>query len=90
MRISTAVEQSRRLVELYPYEPISPHVILRAQAPAIVAMERPSGCRWPDDARASCRLRRTEPPHFHKLIIAGPARAGMEPGLRLWAVRTDL
>ena len=34
------------------------------------------------------RLRRTEPPHFHKLIIAA-LRAGDEPGLRL-AVRTDV
>ena len=34
------------------------------------------------------RLRRTEPPHYHRLIIAA-LRAGDEPGLRL-AVRSDV
>jgi DNA-binding GntR family transcriptional regulator len=34
------------------------------------------------------RLRRTEPPHFHRLIIAA-LKAGDEPGLRL-AVRSDV
>ena len=34
------------------------------------------------------RLRRTEAPHFHRLIIAA-LKAGDEPGLRL-AVRSDV
>jgi DNA-binding GntR family transcriptional regulator len=34
------------------------------------------------------RLRRTDPPYHHKLILAA-LRAGDEPGLRL-AVRTDV
>ena len=34
------------------------------------------------------RLRRSEPPRYHKLIIAA-LRAGDEPGLRL-AVRSDV
>lgn len=62
---------------------------LRAQAPAMLAMAETV---WLQMGPTMCalygRLRRTEPPHFHRLIIAA-LRAGDEPGLRL-AVRSDV
>ncbi len=62
---------------------------LRAQAPAMLAMAETVWLQMGPTMRALYgRLRRTEPPHFHKLIIAA-LRAGDEPGLRL-AVRTDV
>ena len=62
---------------------------LRAQAPAMLAMAETVWLQLGPTMRAMYgRLRRTEPPHFHKLIIAA-LRAGDEPGLRL-AVRTDV
>lgn len=62
---------------------------LRAQAPAMLAMAETVWLQLGPTMRALYgRLRRTEPPHFHKLIIAA-LRAGDEPGLRL-AVRTDV
>ena len=61
---------------------------LRAQAPAMLAMTETV---WLQLGPTMCalygRLRRTEPPPHHKLILAA-LKAGDEPGLRL-AVRTD-
>ncbi|QBF30479.1 GntR family transcriptional regulator [Thalassococcus sp. S3] len=62
---------------------------LRAQAPAMLAMAETVWLQLGPTMRALYgRLRRTEPPHFHKLIIAA-LKAGDEPGLRL-AVRSDV
>ncbi|MEC7963575.1 MAG: GntR family transcriptional regulator [Pseudomonadota bacterium] len=62
---------------------------LRAQAPAMLAMAETVWLQLGPTMRALYgRLRRTEPPHFHRLIIAA-LRAGDEPGLRL-AVRSDV
>ncbi|WP_456391269.1 GntR family transcriptional regulator [Profundibacter sp.] len=62
---------------------------LRAQAPAMLAMTETV---WLQLGPTMCalygRLRRTEPPHNHRSIIAS-LRAGDEPGLRL-AMRTDV
>lgn len=62
---------------------------LRAQAPAMLAMVETV---WLQMGPTMCalygRLRRTDPPHNHRLIIAA-LKAGDEPGLRL-AVRTDV
>lgn len=62
---------------------------LRAQAPAMLAMAETV---WLQLGPTMCalygRLRRTEPPYHHKLILAA-LKAGDEPGLRL-AVRTDV
>lgn len=62
---------------------------LRAQAPAMLAMAETV---WLQMGPTMCalygRLRRTEPPNFHRLIIAA-LKAGDEPGLRL-AVRSDV
>ncbi|WP_299147091.1 GntR family transcriptional regulator [uncultured Tateyamaria sp.] len=62
---------------------------LRAQAPAMLAMSETVWLQMGPTMRALYgRLRRTEPPHYHRLIIAA-LRAGDEPGLRL-AVRSDV
>ena len=62
---------------------------LRAQAPAMLAMAETVWLQMGPTMRALYgRLRRTEAPQFHKLIIAA-LRAGDEPGLRL-AVRSDV
>lgn len=62
---------------------------LRAQAPAMLAMAETVWLQMGPTMRALYgRLRRTEPPQFHRLIIAA-LRAGDEPGLRL-AVRSDV
>ena len=62
---------------------------LRAQAPAMLAMTETVWLQMGPTMRALYgRLRRTEPPHYHRLIIAA-LRAGDEPGLRL-AVRSDV
>ena len=62
---------------------------LRAQAPAMLAMAETVWLQLGPTMRALYgRLRKTEPPHYHRLIIAA-LRAGDEPGLRL-AVRTDV
>ncbi|WP_027263379.1 GntR family transcriptional regulator [Sedimentitalea nanhaiensis] len=62
---------------------------LRAQAPAMLAMAETVWLQLGPTMRALYgRLRRTEAPHFHKLIIAA-LKAGDEPGLRL-AVRSDV
>ena len=61
---------------------------LRAQAPAMLAMTETVWLQLGPTMRALYgRLRRTEPPMHHRLILAA-LRAGDEPGLRL-AVRTD-
>ena len=61
---------------------------LRAQAPAMLAVTETV---WLQLGPTMCalygRLRRTDPPYHHKLILAA-LKAGDEPGLRL-AVRTD-
>jgi DNA-binding GntR family transcriptional regulator len=62
---------------------------LRAQAPAMLAMAETVWLQLGPTMRALYgRLRRTEPPQNHKLIIAA-LKAGDEPGLRL-AVRSDV
>lgn len=62
---------------------------LRAQAPAMLAMAETVWLQLGPTMRALYgRLRRTEPPQGHKLIIAA-LKAGDEPGLRL-AVRSDV
>lgn len=62
---------------------------LRAQAPAMLAMAETVWLQLGPTMRALYgRLRRTEAPHFHRLIIAA-LKAGDEPGLRL-AVRSDV
>ncbi|WP_136442855.1 GntR family transcriptional regulator [Pacificoceanicola onchidii] len=62
---------------------------LRAQAPAMLAMCETVWLQLGPTMRALYgRLRRSEPPQFHRLIIAA-LKAGDEPGLRL-AVRSDV
>jgi DNA-binding GntR family transcriptional regulator len=62
---------------------------LRAQAPAMLAIIETVWLQLGPTMRALySRLRRTEPPQTHRMIIAA-LRAGDEPGLRL-AVRTDV
>ena len=62
---------------------------LRAQAPAMLAMAETVWLQLGPTMRALYgRLRRTDPPQYHKLIIAA-LKAGDEPGLRL-AVRSDV
>lgn len=62
---------------------------LRAQAPAMLAIAETVWLQLGPTMRALYgRLRRTEPPHNHRLIIAA-LQAGDEPGLRL-AVRSDV
>tara|TARA_R110002020_G_scaffold105150_1_gene245409 strand:+ start:1085 stop:1735 length:651 start_codon:yes stop_codon:yes gene_type:complete len=62
---------------------------LRAQAPAMLAMAETVWLQLGPTMRALYgRLRQTEPPQFHRLIIAA-LRAGDEPSLRL-AVRSDV
>lgn len=62
---------------------------LRAQAPAMLAMAETVWLQLGPTMRAMySRLRRNEPPKFHRLIIAA-LKAGDEPGLRL-AVRSDV
>ena len=62
---------------------------LRAQAPAMLAMCETVWLQLGPTMRALYgKLRRNEPPHYHRLIIAA-LRAGDEPGLRL-AVRSDV
>lgn len=62
---------------------------LRAQAPAMLAMAETVWLQLGPTMRMLYgRLRRTDPPHYHKLIIAA-LKAGDEPGLRL-AVRSDV
>lgn len=62
---------------------------LRAQAPAMLALAETVWLQLGPTMRSLYgRLRRTEPPHFHRLIIAA-LKAGDEPGLRL-AVRSDV
>ncbi|NDV02448.1 GntR family transcriptional regulator [Pseudoroseicyclus tamaricis] len=62
---------------------------LRAQAPAILAMTETVWLQLGPTMRALYgRLRRTEPPQHHRLILAA-LKAGDEPGLRI-AVRADV
>jgi len=64
-------------------------IYLRAQAPAMLAMAENVWLQLGPTMRALYgRLRRTEPPRYHKLIIAA-LKSGDEPGLRL-AVRSDV
>ena len=62
---------------------------LRAQAPAMLAMAETVWLQMgPTMRNLYGRLRRTEPPQYHRHIIAA-LRAGDEPSLRL-AVRSDV
>jgi len=62
---------------------------LRAQAPAMLAMAETVWLQLgPTMAALYSKLRRSEPPSGHRIILAA-LRAGDEPGLRL-AVRTDV
>ncbi len=62
---------------------------LRAQAPAMLAMAETVWLQLGPTMRSLYgRLRQTEPPHYHRHIIAA-LRAGDEPSLRL-AVRSDV
>ncbi|NBD29885.1 MAG: FCD domain-containing protein [Alphaproteobacteria bacterium] len=61
---------------------------LRAQAPAMLAIAETVWLQLgPTMSKLYGKLRRTEPPYNHKLILAA-LKAGDEPGLRL-AVRSD-
>ncbi|MBC7179074.1 MAG: GntR family transcriptional regulator [Roseovarius sp.] len=62
---------------------------LRAQAPAMLAMAETVWLQLGPTMRALYgRLRRKDPPHYYRLIIAA-LKAGDEPSLRL-AVRSDV
>lgn len=62
---------------------------LRAQAPAMLALAETVWLQVGPTMRALYgRMKRSEPPHQHRLIIAA-LKAGDEPGLRL-AVRSDV
>jgi DNA-binding GntR family transcriptional regulator len=62
---------------------------LRAQAPAILALTETIWLQLgPTMAALYNRLNRTDPPQYHRLILAA-LKAGDDPGLRL-AVRTDV
>jgi DNA-binding GntR family transcriptional regulator len=62
---------------------------LRAQAPAILALTETVWLQLGPTMRALYgRLKRSDPPYHHRLILAA-LKAGDEPGLRL-AVRTDV
>jgi DNA-binding GntR family transcriptional regulator len=62
---------------------------LRAQAPAMLAMAETVWLQMGPTMRALyVRLKRKDPPHYHRLIIAA-LKGGDEPGLRL-AVRSDV
>lgn len=62
---------------------------LRAQSPAMLALVETIWLQMgPTMAKLYGRLRRTEPPHYHRLILAA-LRAGDDPGLRL-ALRQDV
>jgi DNA-binding GntR family transcriptional regulator len=62
---------------------------LRAQAPAILALTETVWLQLGPTMRALyARLRRADPPQYHRAILAA-LKAGDEPGLRL-AVRTDV
>ena len=62
---------------------------LRAQAPAMLAMAETVWLQLgPTMRKLYGRLRRTEPPQNHRLILAA-LKAGDEPGLRL-ALRSDV
>lgn len=62
---------------------------LRAQAPAMLAMAETTWLQLGPTMRGLYgKLRHTEPPRFHRLIVAA-LKAGDEPGLRL-AVRSDV
>lgn len=62
---------------------------LRAQAPAMLAMAETVWLQLGPTMRALYgKLRRKDPPHYHRLIIAA-LKAGDEPGLRL-AIRSDV
>jgi len=62
---------------------------LRAQAPAMLAMAETVWLQLGPTMRALYgKLRQSEPPQFHRLILAA-LKAGDEPGLRL-AVRSDV
>ncbi|MGB1388726.1 MAG: GntR family transcriptional regulator [Paracoccaceae bacterium] len=62
---------------------------LRAQAPAMLALAETVWLQLGPTMRDLYgKLNRTEPPHFHRVILAA-LKAGDEPGLRL-AVRSDV
>lgn len=62
---------------------------LRAQAPAMLAMAETVWLQMGPTMRALyTKLKRKDPPQYHRLIIAA-LKAGDEPGLRL-AVRSDV
>ena len=62
---------------------------LRAQAPAMLAMAETVWLQLGPTMRALYgKLRKAEPPQYHRLILAA-LKAGDEPGLRL-AVRSDV
>ena len=62
---------------------------LRAQAPAMLALAETVWLQMGPTMRALYgRLRRTDPPRHHRLILAA-LKAGAEPGLRV-AVRADV
>ena len=91
--INTAVAEAvaHRDAESYIRTNLEFHrtLYLRSQAPAMLAMAETVWLQMGPTMRALYgRLRRTEPPHYHRLIIAA-LRAGDEPGLRL-AVRSDV
>lgn len=87
--IAEAVQQRDAVAYLRTNLEFHRTLYLRAQAPAMLAMAETVWLQMGPTMRALYgRLRRTEPPRFHRLIIAA-LKAGDEPGLRL-AVRSDV
>ncbi len=89
LNIADAVAQRDAVIYIRTNLEFHRTLYLRAQAPAMLAMAETVWLQLGPTMRALYgRLRRTEPPQFHRMIIAA-LKAGDEPGLRL-AVRSDV
>jgi DNA-binding GntR family transcriptional regulator len=87
--ISDAVHQRDAVAYIRTNLEFHRTLYLRAQAPAMLAMAETVWLQMGPTMRSLYdKLRRSEPPQFHKLILAA-LKAGDEPGLRL-AVRSDV
>lgn len=87
--ISEAVHQRDAVAYIRTNLEFHRTLYLRAQAPAMLAMAETVWLQMGPTMRSLYdKLRRSEPPQFHRLILAA-LKAGDEPGLRL-AVRSDV